>query len=309
MPDFLTRLIKRTMGTAEVVQPLGTPMFAREEYALGGLSASAPIEKEPPSSKENIGISDYTIGRQPSSEAALLPRPFVMMENDLSRESAPDSIQTRFANETEEKVPDIRRRGREDADPNTLVADTAYRKVSPSPKREMVTRTGLKGSGDSNGSERREAINQVEPLSFPPLPTPIEARVQSDRILSHRSHFPEAASSRILEKPTDVIDPHGDLKKAGKLDTDSPLLVPMSRNIYFEGGSVSETRQAGPFDAFSSHSGDISSAGPPTIKVTIGRVEVKAITPPVPPERAKPARPSPHLSLEEYLKQQGQRQR
>ena len=41
----------------------------------------------------------------------------------------------------------------------------------------------------------------------------------------------------------------------------------------------------------------------PTIRVTIGRIEVRAITPPAPPPpRATPARPTPALSLDEYLK-------
>jgi hypothetical protein len=42
---------------------------------------------------------------------------------------------------------------------------------------------------------------------------------------------------------------------------------------------------------------------PPTVRVTIGRVEVKAIMPPAQPTRAKPARSAPTLSLEDYLKQ------
>lgn len=43
---------------------------------------------------------------------------------------------------------------------------------------------------------------------------------------------------------------------------------------------------------------------PPTIQVSIGRIEVRAVTVPTPQPRAKPARPSPSLSLEDYLKQQ-----
>jgi hypothetical protein len=44
------------------------------------------------------------------------------------------------------------------------------------------------------------------------------------------------------------------------------------------------------------------SPAPPSVQVTIGRVEVRAIlTPPVPPQRRPPARP--RLSLDEYLRQ------
>ncbi len=51
-----------------------------------------------------------------------------------------------------------------------------------------------------------------------------------------------------------------------------------------------------------------SSSSTPTIQVTIGRIEVRAITPPVaPPQR--PRKPSPALSLDDYLKQRNGGQR
>jgi len=48
----------------------------------------------------------------------------------------------------------------------------------------------------------------------------------------------------------------------------------------------------------------------PTIQVTVGRIEVRAITPPAPPApRTKPARPGPALSLVDYLKQRSEGRR
>jgi hypothetical protein len=41
----------------------------------------------------------------------------------------------------------------------------------------------------------------------------------------------------------------------------------------------------------------------PTIKVAIGRIEVRAVTPPAPAQRETPARPEPMLSLDDYLTQ------
>lgn len=41
----------------------------------------------------------------------------------------------------------------------------------------------------------------------------------------------------------------------------------------------------------------------PTIKITIGRVDVRAVMPPSPAPRPTPARSGPSLSLEDYLKQ------
>ena len=41
---------------------------------------------------------------------------------------------------------------------------------------------------------------------------------------------------------------------------------------------------------------------PPVVRVTIGRVEVRAVLPPAPPERATPRR-APRMTLDEYLRQ------
>ncbi len=51
-----------------------------------------------------------------------------------------------------------------------------------------------------------------------------------------------------------------------------------------------------------------ASGAAPTIRVTIGRIEVQAMTPPAPPP-PRHARPGPSLSLEDYLKQYNGRQR
>lgn len=46
-----------------------------------------------------------------------------------------------------------------------------------------------------------------------------------------------------------------------------------------------------------------SDVGPPVVRVTIGRIEVRAIMPSVTSERPKPTRAQPVISLDEYLKQ------
>ena len=46
---------------------------------------------------------------------------------------------------------------------------------------------------------------------------------------------------------------------------------------------------------------------PPIVRVSIGRIEVRAISPPAPSARVPPARKDDRLSLEEYLKPSGRR--
>jgi len=45
-------------------------------------------------------------------------------------------------------------------------------------------------------------------------------------------------------------------------------------------------------------------SGAPVIRVTIGRVDVRAVLPPEPASKAAPLRPAPRLSLDDYLKRQ-----
>jgi hypothetical protein len=48
-----------------------------------------------------------------------------------------------------------------------------------------------------------------------------------------------------------------------------------------------------------------SSPAPPTIQVKIGRIEIRAVTNPPPPQRSRPTASLPKLSLEDYLKSRG----
>jgi hypothetical protein len=55
----------------------------------------------------------------------------------------------------------------------------------------------------------------------------------------------------------------------------------------------------------SSHQSTPSTQPQPTIQVTIGRIEVRASSPPTPSLQSKPFQRSPTMSLEEYLRQRG----
>jgi len=45
----------------------------------------------------------------------------------------------------------------------------------------------------------------------------------------------------------------------------------------------------------------VKESRPPTVRVTIGRVDVRAVTPEKPPEPKPKPRPVPRMSLDEYL--------
>jgi hypothetical protein len=121
---------------------------------------------------------------------------------------------------------------------------------------------------DANAQESLSALEQI-----------IGRAVDKRAVLSHvpqSEHItpPEAISSQAIRSSTpamSVVQPHVTLYR------EPPVSIP------FPATAMPEPA--------------------PTIKITIGRVDVRAVMPAMPATRTAPARPGPALSLEEYLKQ------
>ncbi|MBC8028997.1 MAG: hypothetical protein H7Z16_02710 [Pyrinomonadaceae bacterium] len=95
--------------------------------------------------------------------------------------------------------------------------------------------------------------------------------------------------------------------EVGSTDPDSYLYHPLS-TVRDERGSPDDsarrsfaTRHVSP-SSTTSDRGARDAAGPPIIRVTIGRIEVRAAAPPTPPLETAPP-PKPKMSLDEYLRQ------
>jgi len=97
-----------------------------------------------------------------------------------------------------------------------------------------------------------------------------------------------------------------------------PKLTASRSSQYYRQPDLSTMHLAGPlkplarlasesngFPAISPNSGDVrlEPSESPTIRITIGRVDVRALMPPPQPPISRPARPKPNLSLDDYLKQ------
>lgn len=76
------------------------------------------------------------------------------------------------------------------------------------------------------------------------------------------------------------------------------------RRIIPTQGHVTRQAQSTGFSTNESMTPPLTPVVPPTIQVSIGRIEVRAIASSTPAPRQKAVRPSPSLSLEDYLKQQ-----
>jgi hypothetical protein len=182
----------------------------------------------------------------------------------------------------------------------------------------------------------------VFPKPFFPLPGEVE------RISSSMARSPTDLQAREEGEETPALVPdqsvHSDKKKEGngRISSDKPPDIPENPRIDrpqpdiqsnwvqppltgFNPRNHEQSRQRelsakgrkAPDHPFLSHSSDIETVGHlsefyvprPTVRVTIGRVEVKAMRPPLQPERPKPSRPGPALPLEAYLKQRNEGKR
>jgi hypothetical protein len=111
----------------------------------------------------------------------------------------------------------------------------------------------------------------------------------------------------------DMLVPHGANRPGKQVEQDivrSQVRSP--RAVYEQGspatgrpsleGSVSEMHSESGAELHPTESIEAPSTGP-TIHVTIGRIDVRAITPPTATPRSKPIKSGPTLSLEEYARQ------
>jgi hypothetical protein len=96
-----------------------------------------------------------------------------------------------------------------------------------------------------------------------------------------------------------VVPTHDSSSMDRSSGTAPPLLKPLGAQAHHHNVSWKATEKM-PL------SEPLSSPPSPTIQVTIGRVEVRAVMPPAQPTQAKPTRSAPSLSLEDYLKQRNE---
>jgi hypothetical protein len=166
--------------------------------------------------------------------------------------------------------------------PAETIAPTNAPSVSKSPAvREAVTSHSIANELDTDAEERLRKRDAPEHESGPV-------------IAKTHSTGKQTSGEGPLEVETKRIVPPVDLFRDGEKDTDKRKRPsePLSRPRPFQ------SRRRNDFSSVEQR----SSTSAPIIRVTIGRVEVRAVHPPAP--APKPPKPSPpKLSLEDYLRQ------
>ena len=299
MAYFLTRLAERVLGVAPVVQPVTPPMFAPEPAGHStGLewdseattSPGDPDRPRAPSARETPPARDAPAGRP--ADAAMAQQED--QSGDALSSATPGS--PRGTPESRSGASHLSESGSSERGAMTGKEDqrgpsrtTARHPQTPpeSPHHAEPgpTRRGLPLGPPSAEDESEEAVfrplrtllDLVQGETVPPLPSP-----GAQATLDTSEDTPASKATLDRPEPPDAPPPV------------APRMVrPQLDGSYLERGPQ-EPRVAAP------------ESTAPAIRVTIGRIEVRAITPPppIPPaQRTTPARPGPALSLDDYLKQ------
>lgn len=261
MGDFLTRLIDRSRGPADVVKPVVRPVFAsttagaRPIELLDHLTAGETASRLPGPAEYGHAAAD-TDSQMKQAEP---PRHTFSLNQEASAIHADDhfvmSADSQGTDLDNDYLPAGKKAG------NLSRSSDESKQELPS-EREPVTSMLPSNRHEHNvqGPDHSSVSPAVLAYHLPQLP------VQADLIRNDRSL--SSFRNKVIRPEVNIFPLAAD-----------PL--PAER-----GSSVREAASA-----------------PPTIRVTIGRIDVRAIMhQPPSPKRATPA--APKLTLEDYLKQQ-----
>jgi hypothetical protein len=288
MTDFLTRLAERSLRIASVVEPLQPPMFAPESPLAAGVPQETTAEE----------------GALASAEPEPSPRfrPVLTVSKgdgegtmDKARTIAPSPISLVAPSTTLPVEPPSRPLDMQPGVPRRELAWVVEPPVALAPS--VSPRTPQPASAHVQEEERKSLPSPVMTPSAQPHET--DQQYGHDRSVSHVAPIPET--------PIDALTPE-QRPTQGTQDTTPRVIGP---RVAFEivptpSVEIAPTPSAASVEfPADQRQATLESAPPaPTIRVSIGRIEVRAIMPPVPPARhTPPARPRPQLSLEDYLRQ------
>lgn len=297
MADFIGRLAERTMGVAPVVRPVIAPMFASEpEYYSAGLAWEAetatsfgdPDRAQAPPAAETP-LEEHAVEGLPGENTALTWRE----EPGVHARSAP---------------------------PHTDASGVSYRSrlaSSDSPAGRVTDERGYHGPAVPDASSNPRVAGTSESVFFKQDPLRAGPRHPqgTPRALLHPAGSlvglaqgatpPSQLSPSVWPSAEPGVSSLDSETAPGHstLPTTTPRPVPPTLADRSDTPAERSPREI--------HLAADESPAPPTVRVNIGRVEVRAITPP--PARAArrttPARPSPALSLDEYLRRRNEGER
>ncbi|MGH9944179.1 MAG: hypothetical protein ACRD9R_17680 [Pyrinomonadaceae bacterium] len=289
MSDYLNHLLTRTFSQARAVQPRLASVFEPPMYA-----ATTPPPLVEPLAEDEASVS----------AAARLSR------------SSTDPARTRAANDRRSSHPNVNR-------PSTAVAPTPDERDAHSLARQSSAARQPAAIRPASSREPRAEHQSPEVFAQPETETLArERRASSDSVISSadEKRFVARAASEIANQPQleahlkRILDERANMSDTLRAERhDAPAFDSRGASGARPALSAPGTVVKLVMHPSSSHDQAASSATAqtaPVIRVTIGRVDVRAVTSAAPPSsssssgaRLTDARRGPSLSLEDYLRQ------
>ncbi len=331
MTDFLQRLAERALGEAPTVQPLipsfYAPLFPERQGAESGVPADA-VETQAFSEGRTLRAKTLRAGRrnEPGSIAA--------KDAEAERRAAPSALPPKNvepilprvqAQEEEQRAPEVKTHAEH---PRIIPAASGALRVTPGVLTSTLPNapTELPNASGNLAQLERETearvfyvparpqaqVSATEGSSAGNLPTHSEESPEISRLSAVRPRVNAAHTHEM--RPPDEVGQRSDvtpvlpespraslpLKKHDKSYSPPALAPPEAPARAYD----AEARKNAPaWQALPDAARDDSA---PAIHITIGRIEVRAVSPPQPARRAE-RRVAPKLSLDDYLKRSGGR--
>jgi hypothetical protein len=297
MSDFLSRIVGRSIGPSQGIQPRVPSLYEPLGKGSGPLWARHDFEEEARRTPENEIDAGRALVSEDDSGRPSLFRP--MEPSRHARHGQPAAFVSE-AQPTEEFEP----AGSLEPARRVLQSDA-----------EVSRETGSRLVNLRGTLRPREVAMVSENFSDNPalVPLPTEpARSSLYRLATRNgaaSNFEDAGrpavGSRVVQLSSQsLIAELAKANSANRSDLPTSSLMPAVKSGMLVVPSAS--RPQIPEDPEVTNAEAVpynSTAAEPAIRVSIGRVEVRAVFPPPPPRRAQPTRPKPSLSLDDYLKQ------
>ncbi|MGB9178810.1 MAG: hypothetical protein WCB68_06125 [Pyrinomonadaceae bacterium] len=317
MSDFLNNLIGRSYGLKPVAQPR---LASRFEPVQGSSSALMNQDQEPAlETEEFLNASSETGASRANAMRAF------------------DAVQSVEASRSEEETPgDLSQRAsRTAADSNAAEWRQPSAKISLEAEGVLQTEGSLqtedalavpsqlqnpaRPDNQSRGTQTTDELRaEAKPLSSSlkkqdavhPAATVRETGFERENVAPPEQQEVNAQAERRLKDSQTVSDepPSSNISEVPQHDGDMPRRAVAPLKVSAQSNAGESLERAAPL-SLDSHSGDGAESSSPTIRVTIGRIDVRAVMPDSKPAPRAAASSAPArkthgpLSLEEYLKQ------
>jgi hypothetical protein len=322
MTDFLTRLAERTLGLTPRVQPLLASRYAPEpavqfssdtldeEQASSPTPPADPMQAPTPRFRESsLSALESVPSRETYEAVGYSASTEAVAKTSLDSEKAAaldvhEPAPLRAVSKTHSTPAAIEAVAETSVNSEVKDASSAERDASPSVELLRGRQSQPVRVAALASPERQAEAAAADPFLAPAVPAALNPAALNIVLHANRSapHHEEPQVAPLLPSPLPqerlevtsgergVFDRPAIEGATRRADVVRPLPV-----------VIADHRETHP---------PANESAPPVIRVTIGRVEVRAIMPQTPAvERPAPARTSPVLSLDEYLKQHSGRQR